>query len=108
MPHIYGVSADDRFVALAAKVAADVIAPTAADVDEKSRFPKESLAALAANGFFGLCLPEAVGGAGRGPRTFVAVVEEIAAACGSTAMIYLMHNTAAQAIASSASLAGKS
>jgi alkylation response protein AidB-like acyl-CoA dehydrogenase len=40
-------------------------------------------------------------------RTFAAVVEELATACPSTAMIYVMHVTAAQAIASSASLDGR-
>ena len=37
-------------------------------------------------------------------RDFAAVTEELATACGSTAMIYNMHVAAAQAIATSPSL----
>ena len=44
------------------------------------------------------------GGKGAGLRAFAAVVEELATACGSSAMIYNMHVAAAQAIASGASL----
>jgi len=47
-------------------------------------------------------VPTALGGWGQGPRTFAAVVEELAQACGSTAMVYVMHVTSTQAIATSA------
>ena len=49
----------------------------------------------------GLCLAKEFGGQGEGMRTFAAVTEELAMACGSTAMVYVMHTAAAQAIASS-------
>ena len=39
----------------------------------------------------GLTVPTEVGGLGLGPSDFVAATEEIAAACASTAMIYVMH-----------------
>jgi alkylation response protein AidB-like acyl-CoA dehydrogenase len=54
-----------------------------------------------------LCIPAALGGRGQGPRTFVACVEELARSCPSTAMIYVMHVTAAQAIAASQTLVGR-
>jgi hypothetical protein len=38
---------------------------------------------------------------GYGPRTFVACVEELARACPSTAMVYVMHVTASQSVAAS-------
>ena len=38
------------------------------------------------------------GGVGAGPVEFTEVVAELAAACGSTAMIYLMHVSAAVAV----------
>src|SRR5262249_59921836 len=44
---------------------------------------------------------------GHGPGTFAAVVEELAQVCASTAMVYVMHVSAAQAIAVSATLAGR-
>ena len=108
MSHIYGLDESaQKLAAEAAKIAKEVAAPHAAEVDEKARPPKESLAALAKAGFYGLCVPTNLGGKGQGPRTFAAVVEELSQACGSTAMIYLMHVTAAQAIAASPIFPGK-
>ncbi len=101
----YGVGGGGaRHVAEAAKIAQTVCRPNAADVDKSGRFPQEAISALGRAGLFGLCVPEAMGGQGQGPRTFCAVVEEIAAECASTAMVYVMHVTAAQAIARSTSL----
>jgi len=88
-------------------VAADVVAPHAAAVDADARFPKEALAALGEAGLLGLQVDPALGGLGLGPRAFAQVVEELATACGSTAMVYVMHVTALQAIASSTTLAGR-
>ena len=84
-----------------------VAAEHAAEVDADARFPEEAVAALARGGLLGLCVSRQHGGVGEGPRGFAAVVEELAAACGSTAMVYVMHVTAAQAIAQSSTLAGR-
>ncbi|MCB1226939.1 MAG: acyl-CoA/acyl-ACP dehydrogenase [Verrucomicrobiales bacterium] len=75
----------------AAALADEKIAPFAAEVDEKGRFPSESMTALAEAGFWGLLIPEELGGMGQGPRTMVAVVDQIAQRCGSTAMVFMMH-----------------
>jgi alkylation response protein AidB-like acyl-CoA dehydrogenase len=100
MVHVYGLSATAKdHVSTAA-----TIATTAAAVDVQARFPIESMRALADAGLFGLCLSSEVGGQGEGMRAFAAVVEEIAAACASAAMVYVMHVSAAQAIATSAIL----
>jgi alkylation response protein AidB-like acyl-CoA dehydrogenase len=108
MPHIYGLGpSGDAWAAAAAVLGRETAAKYASEVDSKARFPEETIGALRKGGFFGLCLPAEHGGKGEGPRTFAAVVEEIAAHCGSSAMIYVMHVSAAQAIASSATLAGK-
>lgn len=108
MTHAYGIDEQGRkHAATAAKIADEVSAKHAADVDTNARFPEESIAALAEQGLFGLCLPESVGGMGQGPAVFAAVVEELAQRCGSTAMIYVMHVTASQMVAASESLAGK-
>ena len=82
-----------------------VVSENAVTTDENAQFPARSIEALAAAGLFGLCVPEQHGGAGQSMRSFAAVVEEVAMACPSTAMIYVMHVTAAQAIASSGTLA---
>src|SRR5258707_1098032 len=103
MVHVYGLlDSDQENVATAASIAAEIAAPNADDVDLKGRFPTESMKALADAGFYGLCLPLEVGGKGKGMRSFAGVVEELAGACGSTAMVYVMHVAAAQTIAASA------
>ena len=108
MPHFYDLDeAATKFVKMATTVAIETAQPAAADVDARGRVPEESLAVLAAAGLFGLCLPPDVGGKGQGPNVFCAVVEELAQACASTAMIYVMHTAAAQIIAASPTLASK-
>lgn len=108
MPHIYGLSAaEEALPREAASIAREAAAPAAGDVDAKGRFPKEAVDALKSRGFLGLCLPAASGGRGQAPRVFAAVVEELAQACASTAMVYVMHMSAAQAVAASGTLAGK-
>lgn len=68
-------------------------------VDTEGTFPAEAVAELRSSGLLGLVLPAAAGGHGAGPVQFVEVMGELAAACGSTAMIYLMHNAAAVTVA---------
>ncbi|MBX3459790.1 MAG: acyl-CoA/acyl-ACP dehydrogenase [Planctomycetes bacterium] len=100
MAHIYGLSPEQqKFADKAAALAKEVLAKHAADVDANGRYPKESIEALAAAGLLGLCVPAEFGGAAQPPRTFAAVAEELAQECASTAMIYVMHVTAAQQIA---------
>jgi alkylation response protein AidB-like acyl-CoA dehydrogenase len=105
MPHAYANDEDLlRLAARSAALADDVLAKHAGDVDARARFPAESLRALAEAGFLGLCIPSALGGLGQGPRAFAACVEELARGCASTAMIYVMHVTAAQSIGASNTL----
>jgi len=102
MVHVYGLSSTAQsHVLTASTIAANIASPNAADVDQKGRFPDESMQAFAEAGLYGLCLPREVGGQGEGMRAFVGVVEELAGACASTAMIYVMHTSAAQAIVNS-------
>ena len=85
----------------AARISRDVLSPRAKTVDAEGRFPREGISALGDAGLLGLTVPAALGGGGQGPRTFAACVEEIARGCPSTAMVYVMHVSATQAIASS-------
>ena len=105
MPHPYGL--DDKSAALTARIttlADEVVARNSADVDRNGRFPEESVAALGAAGLFGLCVSSELGGLGHGPRSFCAAAEELGRACASTAMVFVMHTSATQAIAASQSL----
>jgi alkylation response protein AidB-like acyl-CoA dehydrogenase len=80
----------------------DVVAVAAADadrVDAEGVFPNAAVEALRGSGLLGLILPEEVGGRGAGPVEFTDVVSALAAACGSTAMVYLMHAAATTVIA---------
>jgi alkylation response protein AidB-like acyl-CoA dehydrogenase len=108
MPHPYGIDgAAADFVGRAADIGRGIAARHAAEVDQQARFPRESIDALRDEGLLGLCLDPARGGKGQGPRAFAAVAEELAQGCASTAMVYVMHVSAAQAIASSSTLAGR-
>src|SRR5262245_64894196 len=86
-----------QWPAKAEAVARDVLAKNAADVDKQARWPAESIDALKAGGFLGLTVPTSHGGAGEGPRTFAAVVAQLAEGCASTAMIYLKNIRATDA-----------
>jgi alkylation response protein AidB-like acyl-CoA dehydrogenase len=68
-------------------------------VDTDGVYPLEAVAELRAGGLMGLVLPVEAGGAGAGPEEFTETVSALAEACGSTAMIYLMHAAAAVTIA---------
>ena len=102
MVHAYGLSPSaEENVAAASRISNEVLSQHAAEVDTRGRFPTEGMKALADAGFYGLCITKGAGGKGEGMRAFAGVVEELAATCASTAMIYVMHVSAAQAIASS-------
>ena len=106
MAHAYGLNKDEqRRTDQAAAIARDVLSKHAVAVDEDGAFPRDSIAELSRQGLLGLCVPEENKGLGLGPRAFAGVTEELALHCGSTAMIYVMHVSAAQAMVSSSVLA---
>jgi alkylation response protein AidB-like acyl-CoA dehydrogenase len=72
---------------------------SAAEVDATAAFPQRPVDALRASGLLGLTLPTEVGGIGGGPQELADAMSQLAAACGSTAMVYLMHVSAAMAVA---------
>jgi alkylation response protein AidB-like acyl-CoA dehydrogenase len=74
-------------------------ADAAADVDTQARFPAEAVAELRRSGLLGLTLPTEVGGLGGGPADVVEAMSRLAGACGSAAMVYLMHLSATMAVA---------
>jgi len=85
------VSTDGTAVERTRDIAARVIAPAAAENDRAGNWPESSIQALADAGLFGLTVSKELGGVGAGPFEFVTVVEELASACASTAMIFVMH-----------------
>jgi alkylation response protein AidB-like acyl-CoA dehydrogenase len=101
MPHPYGFEAESLSLPL------EVVARHGAAVDRGGRFPEEGVAALGAAGLLGLTVSAELGGRGQGPRAFAVAAEELAVSCASTAMVYVMHTVAIQAIASSAVFADR-
>src|SRR6267142_2477311 len=72
-------------------IAADVAAPSAADVDANSRFPSETLQALQKAKLLSTPVPKELGGARYGMRELAALCSTLAQACGSSAMVLAMH-----------------
>jgi alkylation response protein AidB-like acyl-CoA dehydrogenase len=96
-----GLRDDERQVRdLARALARDRIAPLAAQVDETEAYPAEQLRLLGQQGLMGLYVPEAYGGAGLGALAFCLAVEEVAWACASTAVVYLVQYAAGYPIVS--------
>ena len=80
------------------RVIDEVVAPQAAAVDRDGMFPQRSIDALSGAGLLGLTVSSELGGGGQGMRQAAEVVQRLAGTCGSTAMVVLMHYTAAAAI----------
>jgi alkylation response protein AidB-like acyl-CoA dehydrogenase len=92
---------DERQVReLARALARERIAPLAAQVDETEAYPAEQLRLLGQQGLMGLYVPEAYGGAGLGALAFCLATEELAWACASTAVVYLVQYAAGYPIVS--------
>jgi len=84
----YGLSEEHQAIREAVRaICDDKIAPHAADVDERARYPQEAHDALVAADFHAPHVPEAYGGAGADALATVIVIEEIARACVSSSLI---------------------
>ena len=69
------------------------VAPIAQEVDETEAFPVETCAKMAKAGFFGIPIPKEYGGQGCDILTYAMCVEELAKACGTTAVIISAHTS---------------
>jgi len=83
------------FQALARDFATAEMAPHAADWDEHCAFPADTLRKAAALGLGGLFVNETWGGSAVGRLDAALMIEELAAACPSTAAYVSIHNMAA-------------
>jgi butyryl-CoA dehydrogenase len=75
----------------ARRFADEVVAPRARDLDENEEFPHDIVKQMADLGFLGLPYPEKYGGAGLDTLAYAIAVEEVARACGSTAITLAAH-----------------
>jgi alkylation response protein AidB-like acyl-CoA dehydrogenase len=78
---------------MARDFAAGEIEPVAAQHDADKRFPREIIAKAAGLGLMGIMVPEEYGGAAMDVLSYILVLEELAKACASTAVIVSVHNT---------------
>jgi alkylation response protein AidB-like acyl-CoA dehydrogenase len=79
-------------------VLSQVVEPAAVQVDRQGSFPRAAVDALGRAGLLGLVSAGEVGGRGEGLRAAAEVVERLAGACGSTAMVVCMHYAATAVI----------
>ena len=69
------------------------VKPMAHEVDEKEIFPRETVEKMARCGFMGIPVPKEYGGQGCDVLSYVMCVEELAKACGTTAVILSAHTS---------------
>ena len=72
---------------------ASELEPIASELDEQKRFPKEILSKMGKLGLLGIPFPEEYEGAGMDTLAFALAVEQIAGACGSTALTLCAHSS---------------
>lgn len=73
--------------------AVNEVAPLAAEVDEQERFPEEAWRRLGEMGMTGVCYPKEYGGGGYSYLTYIAMIEELAKYCATTAIMFSAHHS---------------
>ena len=73
------------------RISREVAAAHAADVDARSRFPAETLAALREERLLSAPVPKELGGEGCDVRELAEMCATLARSCGSSAMVLAMH-----------------
>lgn len=81
--------------ALTRRVAEEVIAPRAAEVDRAEAYPWDNVAALRESGLLGYTIPREYGGAGGSFLDAVVIIEEMSRVCGVTGRIAVETNMGA-------------
>jgi alkylation response protein AidB-like acyl-CoA dehydrogenase len=88
----FGLSEEQELIRRAVREFAEKeIAPRARHVDESGEFPAETFVKMGRAGLMGLPFPEEYGGAGADSVSTAIAIEEVARACGSTAIAYSAH-----------------
>jgi len=84
------------------KLSLELLRPSADQIDQSRRFPRENIVALGKAGVLGLLVPGQYGGAGGGLAEMSRVLEAQSQACASTAMVTMMHFCATAVISAKA------
>lgn len=88
------------------RIAQEVAAPNAADVDGQARFPHETVAALREAGVLSALVPRELGGAGLGMAELGQLCATLAQGCASSAMVLAMHYSQLACVARHAGQSG--
>ena len=78
---------------VARRIAQDKIAPSAEHHDQTGEFPLDNIRTLGENGLMGIEVPEAYGGAGMDPVSYVLAMIEVAAADAAHSTIMSVNNS---------------
>lgn len=81
------------------RVLRTTVEPHARQVDDRGRFPRQNIDALARAGLLGLTLPARHGGGGHDLGEAVEVINRLARVCGSTAAVLASHYAATAILA---------
>ena len=93
------VDRDQAFLSAIRRIADEVAAPNADDVDHGARFPIETIDALRAESALSAFIPAAYGGGGVSFEAIAASCFELGRRCGASAMVFAMHQIQVAAIA---------
>jgi alkylation response protein AidB-like acyl-CoA dehydrogenase len=97
-------SSSHPLVAAAAKLAGELLEPSAADVDANG-VPRSHLEAIAAAGLLGVVAPKSAGGADAGSAVLRAVAEHLAGADAATWFVQAQHHTPVRLLSANPSAA---
>lgn len=81
----------EQLLATIHKIGAEIVRPAAAEVDRDARFPHEAFKALREARMLSVYVPEEYGGIGCSYGDLAALCVALGQYCGSTAMIFAMH-----------------
>ncbi len=89
----------DQFLDQINQIADEIAAPNADDVDRAARFPQEAVDALREMGALSALVPEHLGGGGLSMETVAQACHDVGRRCGSTGMVFAMHQIQVAAVA---------
>jgi acyl-CoA dehydrogenase len=85
------VDRDQAFLQGICRLADDIAAPHAEDVDRNARFPLEAVDAMRERGALSAFVPSEIGGGGVSFEAVAAACFELGRRCGASAMVFAMH-----------------
>ncbi|MDP9350723.1 MAG: acyl-CoA dehydrogenase family protein, partial [Chloroflexota bacterium] len=84
--------------ARAARMAREIVAPRAAQIDREARYPQDIFEAFRDEGLLGLAFPVELGGSGAGSLGLALAIEEVAKYCSASGLLLLTTRLATAAI----------